>query len=72
VAGNPGRVVRDRLDPALAALVEETKWWTLRGDDQAVLHQLARIDMKESPEEARAELVRVIEVLQTRGRSLPT
>jgi acetyltransferase-like isoleucine patch superfamily enzyme len=72
VAGNPGRVVRDRLDPELAALVDETEWWTLRGDDQAVLRELARIDMNESPEEARAELRRVIETLKAGGPSLRT
>jgi acetyltransferase-like isoleucine patch superfamily enzyme len=68
VAGNPGRVLRDRLDPELAALVDETKWWTLRGDEQAVLQELAAIDMKQSPEEARTELLRVIETLKADGR----
>jgi acetyltransferase-like isoleucine patch superfamily enzyme len=64
VAGNPGRVIRQRLDAELAALVDETKWWTLRGDDQAVLQELAGIDMKESPEAAKAELLRVIDTLK--------
>lgn len=66
IAGNPARLVRPRLPEDLAELVDRTEWWTLRGDDQAVLADLAQVDFHTDPDTARTRLDEVLARLAER------
>lgn len=63
IVGNPARVVRERLPADLAELVDRTEWWTLRGDEQDVLRELADVNLRREPERGREVLGRLLDRL---------
>lgn len=71
VAGNPARPVRDRFEPDVAELIDRTRWWELRGEEQEILRPLVDLDMVAEPERARHVLAEVIEASTARRRASP-
>ena len=60
VAGNPARVVRERIPADLAELVDRSEWWLLRPENHALLEELAEIDFAEQPQQARDALLTLL------------
>jgi len=65
VVGNPARVVRARIDAELGELVDATRWWELRRDEQGALEPLTDVNLRTDPERGRRVLLEVLARLRS-------
>jgi virginiamycin A acetyltransferase len=64
VVGNPARIIGERVPADIAALIEQTEWWTLSDERMQLLQDVADVDIKDDPNRAKELLVRALERLE--------